>query len=250
LSVQLSAHHDRDEEFLWLEQTESMAALLASGRTHAAAALCRSACALAERFASNDPRRAASLNNLAVAHRLAGDRDEAEAGYRRAFAAWEHSTVWVQAMRPTPRARSSLFHLRLETRHRATYQRLARSQYQESLRAGRAVTLNNLAELLHAGGLNDDAEHLYRRAAADRRKLADGDDIANHVVTANIAALQGGANGGALAAHASRPFTALAAHKGWIIDRPPVLTDEGRLMAAVLCAVAVRHADIASDVNA
>jgi hypothetical protein len=65
-------------------------------------------------FARTDLRRAAGHANLFVA--TGNPRHQ-----RAALAIWQGAGEQIEAMRIAPRARSSLFHLRMEARHRATY---------------------------------------------------------------------------------------------------------------------------------
>ena len=72
-----------------------------------------------EHFAAADPRLAASLANFAIALGPGGTHGAdllAEAGR-----IWASCTPWLEAMTAPRSARSSLFHLRMEARHRDTY---------------------------------------------------------------------------------------------------------------------------------
>jgi hypothetical protein len=53
---------------------------------------------------------------------------------------WDASGPWLVAMRPERRARSSLFHLRMEARHRRTYSSNAWQRNRELAAMGRAAT--------------------------------------------------------------------------------------------------------------
>ena len=66
---------------------------------------------------------------------------------------WEAAEQWVARMAVPQRARSSGFHLRMETKHRGSYDALARAGFARLLNAGRAAA--------HAG-----AAHLARNPAA------------------------------------------------------------------------------------
>jgi tetratricopeptide (TPR) repeat protein len=74
------------------------------------------------RFHGPDPRRATTLANLGLADRLAGREARARRRYARARRIWREAGRFIAAMRIARRARSSLFHLRMETRHWDTYQ--------------------------------------------------------------------------------------------------------------------------------
>ncbi len=72
-------------------------------------------------FTKGDLRRAASHANLAAAATMLGQPDKAKRYYHAALAIWAGAPSAIQAMEIAPRARSSLFHLRMETRHWDTY---------------------------------------------------------------------------------------------------------------------------------
>ena len=73
-------------------------------------------------FRAADPRRATTLANLGLTDRLAGREGRARRRYARARRIWREADRFIAAMQITRRARSSLFHLRLETKHWGTYQ--------------------------------------------------------------------------------------------------------------------------------
>jgi len=148
-----------------------------------------------------------------------------------AESAWGEAWDWVAGMALQPRARSSLFHMRLEREHRQRYDHPVRDQHRRAVERGRAATLTNLAAC---------ADHLGERSAA---------------VAAYGRALEAGEEAGELAEELLplietarrqsdrtpsmddriyyQPFASRAGEERWLIDIPPVMTDEGRLMAAV-----------------
>ncbi len=73
-------------------------------------------------FARDDPRRATSFANIAFGARLAGSKMSAERNYAVAIALWSKAPSMLETMTIRPRARSSLFHLRMEVKHWNTYQ--------------------------------------------------------------------------------------------------------------------------------
>ncbi|GMG81552.1 hypothetical protein LNKW23_07650 [Paralimibaculum aggregatum] len=73
------------------------------------------------RIARSDPRHATSLANAAMAARLAGREARARRLYAAARRRWAAVPGRVAAVEPARRARSSLFHLRMEARHWDTY---------------------------------------------------------------------------------------------------------------------------------
>lgn len=208
----------RVDDLCWETWSETALAAHRAGRARAAARLWAHAVALA--FEPGDPRRAASLNNGAVA---AKDR----AGLEAALAAWDAAEAWVSAMTVTSRARSSTFHLRLEARHRDAYDANARALHRRELGAGRAVTLANLGLLDRArgGGLAPIED------AARLRSEALGAGEAGAVWLAALAASLG----------AGRPPPAPPALP-WPERRPVALGDGRRLFGAIYLAAFARPA--------
>lgn len=242
-----------DPELLWVETCERADRAFITRRFHAAAECWQQAARLIHPFDACDPRRAASLNNLGVARRCLGELDQAEIFYHQAEAGWKSSIDWIGRMQPAPRARSSLFHLRMEARHRRGYDRPYINKYQLWLRAGLAATLNNSAELRQANGRLRDAERDYLRALAARSTAMLPRDFGRAVILANLegltdtrlAAVKDG-DAARIAAFAPG-FTEQAGANGWVIDHPPVFTDEGRLMAALLCTRISGHASLSGS---
>jgi hypothetical protein len=74
------------------------------------------------RFHGPDPRRATTLANLALTDRLAGREGRARRRYAKARRIWREVGRFIAAMQIARRGRSSLFHLRMETKHWDTYQ--------------------------------------------------------------------------------------------------------------------------------
>jgi hypothetical protein len=98
-------------------------------------------------FDASDPRLATSLANQAAALRRAGEDAAADALFDEALAVWACSGPWVLALAPERRARSSTFHLRLETRHPGGYDQHARARHTALAEEGRAA-----AQALKDGG--------------------------------------------------------------------------------------------------
>ena len=126
--------------------SEGLAAFRA-GRIEEAYAAWRSAAAIARAFDADDPRRAASRTHLALCHAAQGDAASARRAFRRALQAWSAAETWVARMALPQRARSSGFHLRLEAKHRRSYDALARVEFAKLLGAGRAAALAGGAHL-------------------------------------------------------------------------------------------------------
>jgi len=78
------------------------------------------------RFRRSDPRWATTQANLALADRAAGLEERALARYARARQVWEQMGRFIEAIQIAPRARSSLFHLRMEARHIETFRQNTR----------------------------------------------------------------------------------------------------------------------------
>lgn len=102
----------------WEAKAEAATRLRLEGEQAAAEALWVALLALARaQFSAKDPRLATSLANLAAARGDAGG----SAQFAEARRIWDASGFWIEAMALTRRARSSLFHLRLEAKHKARY---------------------------------------------------------------------------------------------------------------------------------
>ncbi len=73
------------------------------------------------RFARGDPRRATAAAGRALMLYRAGKPERAALLQRRALDEFQNAAEFIRAMQISPRARSSLFHLRMEALHRDTY---------------------------------------------------------------------------------------------------------------------------------
>lgn len=194
-------------------------------------------------FDPGDPRRAASWNNLAVLARFTQQMAEAERLYRRALAEWERAADWIECMEPTMVARSSVFHMQLELKHRPQFARWAFADCHRLQAHGIAVTLSNQAEWHQWAGYYDDAARLYEQALSRHEQTAEAFAYAAEVMRSNRAACASAharadaANvaGNVWAATLDEPFMALARRESWVIDRPPMFTDEGRFRAGLSC---------------
>jgi hypothetical protein len=72
-------------------------------------------------FPPIDPRLGTSLANYAVGLRLAGEGSGVPLLLREALDVWRGAGPWIARMGAPRIARSSLFHMRMEARHRETY---------------------------------------------------------------------------------------------------------------------------------
>lgn len=107
----------------WERLQEQAHAALRNGDSHRAARLWRRAWWLAMlRLSRRDPRYATSLANAGMAARLTGNEALARRRYAHALRLWGAVPDWVEGMTIARRARSSLFHLRMEAKHWDTYQ--------------------------------------------------------------------------------------------------------------------------------
>jgi hypothetical protein len=124
-------------------QEQGNALLLAGDRAAAARCFRRAGWIALWRFGKSDPRRAATLANLARADRLGGREGRARRRYAKARKLWAGADAWIGGMEAARRARSSLFHLRMEALHWDTYQDNMRIR----MRAFAAETAEALARL-------------------------------------------------------------------------------------------------------
>lgn len=162
-----------EAEALWEARQEAAARHAGAGRHAEAAALRAEALRLARaHFAPNDPRLATSLANHAHALRRQGAVAPAEALFDEALRVWDSSGPWIEALAPERRARSSLFHLRLEAKHPGGYDRHARERYRALAAEGRAAiaALRDGAE--GAGDRLARWQHERPAGYIDARKLA------------------------------------------------------------------------------
>jgi hypothetical protein len=137
------------DDIEWETKAERAAALAYGDNTLEAAPLWAETMKLAQAsFSAKDPRLATSLANWAFALRERGETDLASGLFEEARRRWSGVPLWIDNMTIERRARSSLFHLRMEARHRDTYEATAR----ERLRRFAEETSEALATLA-VGGL-------------------------------------------------------------------------------------------------
>lgn len=113
----------RRADILWEElMVAGNTAWLAGDRRGASRAFRRAGVIAALAFVRDDLRRATRLANQGILARAAGREAQASALLGRALRHWDrHGAQAVAEMQIAPRARSSLFHLRMEALHRDTY---------------------------------------------------------------------------------------------------------------------------------
>lgn len=135
-----------EAELIWERTQENAAALAADGGYDEAAPLWAEALSLAQaNFAQDDPRLATSLANHAFALRRKGDEENAHKLFQQSQRMWESSTLWIDRLKIESQARSSLFHLRLEVRHRDTYKKTARTRLHRFAAEARAALADGSA---------------------------------------------------------------------------------------------------------
>ena len=127
-------------EVIWEQVQEAAAECERAGESVEAAELWQGAVDLArEHLPDGDLRVATSVANLAVAERWSGDSEAAARRFDEALSLWDAGGEWVESLAPVARARSSTFHLRLESRHPGAYDRFPRERYRRLAREGREV---------------------------------------------------------------------------------------------------------------
>jgi hypothetical protein len=82
-------------------------------------------------FERIDPRLGTSLANFGLSLQASGDRTGNAALFREATEVWRGAEPWIARMDAPRVARSSLFHMRMEQRHRETYRARWRERWQE-----------------------------------------------------------------------------------------------------------------------
>lgn len=106
----------------WEELAEEVASAIAANNADAASGAAGRALGLArESFTATDPRLATAMANQA----MCAARRDAEVGGKlldEARLAWNGTHPWIEAMQAPRVARSSLFHMRMEQRHRSSYE--------------------------------------------------------------------------------------------------------------------------------
>lgn len=126
-------------ELDWEERTEAFAQALADTDKESARSESGRAVFLArEAFASDDPRLGTSLANRAFLLFAEGD-DTAPDLMSEGAEVWGRTNEWIAAMSAPRVARSSLFHMRMEERHRKTYEQRWRIKWLEFAEEARAV---------------------------------------------------------------------------------------------------------------
>lgn len=117
-------------DLVWERLMEAGNSQYCEGRIAKSAALFRQADLLARlAFDGSDLRRATSAASLARMALHKGDLRRAQSLQRRALCIWQNAPEQIARMKIAPRARSSLFHLRMEVKHRDTFHDNMRSRF-------------------------------------------------------------------------------------------------------------------------
>jgi uncharacterized protein (DUF1684 family) len=127
---------DADWERLQVAAAEAFAAHDLAGAAESWAKALRTA---RSHFEPHDPRLATSLANQAFALRLC-EEPVAERLFADALEVWDAAPAWLARQRFAPRARSSIFHLRLEAKHGGAYDASLRRRAETVLNTARAAT--------------------------------------------------------------------------------------------------------------
>ncbi len=111
-----------EQELEWEQTCEDLAIAIAQDDEAAAKTAAASALRLArEHFADGDPRLATAIANQAMC--VSASRSEtAKQLLDEACQTWNATHQWIEQMQAPRVARSSLFHMRMEQKHRAAYE--------------------------------------------------------------------------------------------------------------------------------
>lgn len=138
-------------ELDWENHAEAHCAALAGGDEAGAKSHSGRCVFLArEAFAIDDPRLATAVANHAACLAREGDEAAGEL-WQEAQERWPRCDSWIAAMTAPRVAKSSLFHMRMEQRHRPAYETRWRAKWQELAGEARArLTAADPAALVEA----------------------------------------------------------------------------------------------------
>jgi hypothetical protein len=205
---------------------------------------------LATGLPASDPRRAASASNFGITLFTAGQIPDARAAFEEAVALWTRSLGWIDTMELSVAARSSVFHLRMEQRHMASYQAFRRSRNKDLLRGSIASTNFNLALVKYHLNLDREADELIEASIQLRRASCGSTDpqLATmlQVFSARMETLGHLGDADAYQAEARQLLGATAKSRlaVWTRERPTELCDQRRLLAATYLTALVHEHDI------
>jgi len=160
----------------WEWETFSLAGREANNIAHReeAAHYWQRAYEISQGFDAHDPRRAASLNNFALAEFVNDNIVKAEKLLQLASKVWATAPRWISVMQTSHQARSSLFHQRMEQRHAAEFEAVKRAAHLEELQGAICLTEFNLSVALLLLDKDDEADRLLENAAEKRKKTCGG----------------------------------------------------------------------------
>ena len=134
-----------EADLAWEAAAESTAEAVSHGDTVSAKHCAGKALRIARAaFEPIDPRLGTSLANFGLCLSLAGDDKDATALLTNALETWRRAGPWIARMDAPRVARSSLYHMRMEAKHRDTYRARWRHRWHE-LAADAKARLNSLA---------------------------------------------------------------------------------------------------------
>lgn len=121
-----------EADLAWEETAERAAEAVAADEPQQAKDEAGKALRLArEAFEPIDPRLGTALANYGLCLTFAGDPQGNERLYGEALEVWRRAGPWIARMDAPRMARSSLYHMRMELRHRETYRERWRVRWQE-----------------------------------------------------------------------------------------------------------------------
>ncbi len=214
------------------------------GRRTQAMHLWKRSADIAASFAANDPRRAASASNMAIASLLQERYDEAVAGFSEAAARWDGVLSWIERMEVEPVGRSSNFHLRMAQRHQDAFAEARRSRWQQSLSGAQALTKFNQALALFFVDEDVEADRLLLQALAQRQSACGAGNPELALISGVLAGRQASIGNETEARKLEAEVTTADAARGalqcWKDEQPMNMNDSRRLLAAT-CLTAMIH---------
>ena len=141
---QLAAAGWSEADLKWEHVSEAGMERLAAGDLTGASERMAEALRIAnEGFAPDDPRLAASLSNHGAALVAGGEAHLSGRTQSDGVRVWRECDGWIARMTAPRVARSSLFHMRMEQRHRAAYEERWRIKWAELVAEARGRVIGN-----------------------------------------------------------------------------------------------------------
>lgn len=236
----------------WEWEAVSAAALEAyeAARRDEACHLWQRARELSMTLPAKDPRRAASTSNVGLALFIDGRMPESRAALEEAINLWDNGLAWIDNMEISFGARSSLFHLRMEQLHAASYATVRRASNRNLLKGSIALTKFNLALVQYHLDHDENADGLLKESIELRSTSFGTNDAQFANMLAVFAArldalgrLDDADETSNRARHIlARPPKTL--HELWIAERPPKGCDQRRLLAAAYLTTSPHNRDV------